>query len=73
MKTDVYLSFILTLVFFFLAMPFNYLTIYLLFLLQLGHHSVAENPSDKDPCDALIDQIKYLFSDEVGSLYRNIL
>ncbi|KAL9345628.1 hypothetical protein Peur_060481 [Populus x canadensis] len=33
-------------------------------LKRLGHHSVAENPSDKDPCDALIDQIKYLFSDE---------
>ncbi|XP_011037779.1 PREDICTED: small RNA 2'-O-methyltransferase-like [Populus euphratica] len=33
-------------------------------LKRLAHHSVAENPSDKDPCDALIDQIKYLFSDE---------
>ncbi|KAJ6887410.1 hypothetical protein NC651_027669 [Populus alba x Populus x berolinensis] len=33
-------------------------------LKRLGHNSVAENPSDKDPCDALIDQIKYLFSDE---------
>ncbi|KAL3612891.1 hypothetical protein D5086_003911 [Populus alba] len=33
-------------------------------LKKLGNNPADENPSEKDPCDALIDRIKYLFTDE---------
>ncbi|KAJ6301357.1 hypothetical protein OIU77_015630 [Salix suchowensis] len=36
-------------------------------LKMLGNNPADENPSEKDPCDALIGRIKYLFTDEVGS------
>uniref|UniRef100_A0A6N2LFY3 Small RNA 2'-O-methyltransferase Hen1 La-motif C-terminal domain-containing protein n=1 Tax=Salix viminalis TaxID=40686 RepID=A0A6N2LFY3_SALVM len=36
--------------------------------LNLGNNPADENPSEKDPCDALIARIKYLFTDEVVAL-----
>lgn len=39
-------------------------------LKMLGNNPADENPSEKDPCDALIARIKYLFTDEFLSSFH---